>query len=189
MRRAALFLPLLALGCARDDTLMPLEVGQEVTYVVKTGFASAIEPVKIVRNLPVAGVRGVEMTGPLGSSRLAWKDGVLLADATSHGRFSPPIPLLDAKLTEKSKPRTWHGRLEILGQEQPANAILTQKKETIALGSRRVATTVSTLTLDLPASNGKIELISWYQPGTGLVQQEQRTNGRRVLRLELLSGP
>jgi hypothetical protein len=189
VRRAALFLPLLALGCARDDALMPLEVGQEVTYVAKNGFSSTIEPVKIVRELPVAGVKGVEMTGPLGTSRMAWKDGVLYADATSHGRFSPPLPMLDSQATEKSKPRTWHGRLEILGREQPAGARLTHKKETIPLGSRRVATTVATLTLDLPASNGKIELISWYQPGTGLVQQEQRTNGRRVLRLELLSGP
>ncbi|MGV3617709.1 MAG: hypothetical protein ACO1SV_20480 [Fimbriimonas sp.] len=185
MRRVALFLPLLAIGCARQDALMPLEVGRDVTYVVRTGFSSSVEPVRITRLLPVAGVRGAELTGPLGTARMAWKEGVLYADSTAHGRFSPPLPLL----AEDAKDRTWHGRLEILGREQPASAKLTHKKETLRLGSRKVATTLANLVMELPASKGKIELDSWYQPGVGLVQQEQRTNGRRVIRLELLSGP
>jgi hypothetical protein len=185
VRYVALLFPLVLLGCAREDALMPLEVGREVTYVVRTGFASGVEPVRVVRRLPVAGVRGAELTGPLGSARLAWKDGVLLADATSHGRFSPPLPLL----AEDGKARTWHGRLETLGREQPASAKLVHTKETLRLGSRRVATTLAKLTMELPASKGLIELDSWYQPGVGLVQQEQRTNGRRVLQLQLLSGP
>lgn len=186
MRRAALLLTLLIpLGCARDDALMPLEVGREVSYVVRTGFTSTVEPVRVARRLPVAGVRGAELVGPMGASRLAWREGVLYADSTVNGRFSPPLPLL----AEDGKQRTWHGRLETLGQEQPASAILKHEKETLRLGSRRVATTLAKVVLDLPDSKGTIELDSWYQPGTGLVQQEQRTNGRRVLQLQLLSGP
>lgn len=172
-------------GCSEPDRLMPLGNGHEVTYLVKTGLAARVEPVRVVRNLPVAGVEGAELSGPLGTSRLAWKDGVLVADSLVNGRFSPPLPLL---ATDR-KARTWHGRVETLGREQPGSAKLVHDQETLSLGARKVFTTKATLTLDLPQAGGKIEVISWYQSAVGLVQQEQRTNGQLVLQLQLLSGP
>jgi hypothetical protein len=164
---------------------MPLDPGRQVTYTVKTGLASRVEPMRITRELPVAGVSGVEVAGPLGASRLAWRDGLLAADATANARFKPPIPLLAPDL----KDRTWKGTVEAAGQIQSATATLRNEKDTITLGARKVLTTKSTLALDLPESKGSIELISWFQPGVGLVQQEQRTNGQFVLHLQLLSGP
>ena len=164
---------------------MPLKPGHEITYLVRTGLAARVEPVRVVRSLPVAGVNGAELSGPLGTSRLAWKDGVLVADSTTHGRFSPPLPLM----SNDGKDRVWDGHVETLGRVQPGHAKLTQTKETLSLGSRRIFTTKATLTLELPESNGRIELVSWFQPTVGLVQQEQRTNGQLVLQLQLLSGP
>jgi len=67
--------------------------------------------------------------------------------------------------------------------------VLTHQRETLTLGTRRVATTLAKVVLDLPESHSQIELDSWFQPGVGLVQQEQRTNGRRVIQLQMLSGP
>jgi len=96
---------------------MPLEVGRKTTYVIRTGFAGRVEPVEITRKLPVADVEGVELTGALGTARLAWKRGVLYADSTANGRFAPSLPLL----AEDRRMRSWHGRLETLGKEQPAH--------------------------------------------------------------------
>lgn len=164
---------------------MPLEVGHEITYLVKTGFTSRVDSVRVARKLPVAGVLGAELKSGLGVSHVAWRNGVLVADATSHGRFDPPLPLV----AEDGKPRGWHGEIETLGQRQEANGKLTQKQETLRIGTRNLATTHSVLTVNILGSGGEIVVDSWFQPDVGLVQQEQRTNGRRVLQIQLLSGP
>jgi len=162
---------------------MPMEAGRTLKYVVRSGFDTRVEAVTVARRLTVAGTDGYEMKGPLGVSRVAWKDGVLLAEATSNAWFRPAIPLV----AEDGKDRTYHGRIEVLGKESPANATLTHKTEKIEVRNRRVSTTLATLTVKVP--KGTIELTTWYQPGIGVVRQEQRTNGQRVVQMQLLSGP
>ena len=129
------------------------------------------------------GTTGFELAGPMGVSRLAWKDGVLLAKQTANARFEPPIPLV----TVDGKDRKWSGRMESLGKFSQATAELIQKKEKIEVGSRQVQTVFTVLTVR--KDGGTIELSSWFQPGVGLVQQEQRTGGKLILRMEMLGQP
>ncbi len=177
-----LLLPLVV-GCSKQPELMPMKIGSQTSYVVRYGLDSKVEPVKVVREVPIAGVTGYELAGPLGVSRLAWKDGVLLAAATTNARFDPPIPLLAVD----GKDRTWSGTVESLGKKQAATATLVHKSEKIELISKKVDTTLSTLTLSLP--KGTVELSSWFQSGVGLVQQEQRTGPVVVVRLEMVRRP
>jgi limonene-1,2-epoxide hydrolase len=71
-----------------------------------------------------------------------------------------------------------------MGKERPGSAVLTERLDRVELGTRKVTAILATLSLRIP--NGKIELESWYQDGVGLIQQEQRTNGARIVQLQLL---
>ena len=80
---------------------------------------------------------------------------------------------------------TWHGRVVSLGKERPGSAVLTERfDKEIDVGTRKASIILATVTLTIP--NGRIELDSWYEDGLGLVQQEQRTNGARIVQLQLL---
>jgi hypothetical protein len=176
------------LGCGTRTEWFPMKLGNHWNYQVRAGFDRRVEPVKVLRALTVASTDGFELAGPLGVSRLAWKHGVLLAESTVNARFAPPLPLLipGADLS-KSAPKQvaiWHGRVVTLGRERPGSAVITEQLEKIDVGSQKVSTILATVTLHTPS--GKIELDSWYQEGVGLVQQEQRTNGVRIVQLQLL---
>jgi len=174
-------------GCGSQTGWFPMKVGRHWTYQVRAGFDRRVGAVKVLRPLPVASVDGFELAGPMGVSRLAWKHGTLLADSTVNAEFSPPLPLLVPSADLTKDPRrvaTWHGRVVSLGKERPGNAVLTEKTDKIEVGTQKVATILATVSLRTPS--GQIELESWYQEGVGLVQQEQRTNGARIVQLQLL---
>jgi len=178
------FLPALLLaGCGGGHPLMPLAVGRSTTYVVKFGFDSRVEPVKVTRRIAVAGVDGYELAGPLGVSRLAWNKGTLYSDQAVNASFEPSLPML----AEDAKDRVWHGRVVSMGKVNPATARLVHKKSSVVIGGRKLDTTLAVLTLTIPG--GEIELDSWYAPEIGLVQQEQRTNNVRVVQLQMVTAP
>lgn len=170
-------------GCSGEPDLMPMRVGTSITYVVTHGLQRFVEPVKVTSSLPIMGRTGYEFTGPMGVSRLVWKDGVLYASQAANARFYPPIPLV----TLDGKGRKWQGRLESLDTVADATAELNQKAEKLSLGPRQISTTRSVLTVTM--SRGSIELTTWFQSGVGIVQQEQRTGAELVLRMEMLGGP
>ena len=178
----------LLVGCGSGDEYMPMKVNKRWTYRVTAGFDRHTVPIRVVREVTVASTRGYELASTLGVSRIAWKGGRLVADSMVNAQFSPPIPLLIPGLElEKNKVKTaasWHGRVYVLGRELPASAILTQQNDTVDSGTHKVSTILATLTVRLPS--GVLELESWYQSGVGLVQQEQRTNGTRIVQLTLL---
>ena len=182
---AGLFAATLMAGCGSSQSeYMPLKVGSQSTYLVSAGFEKMVDPIRVTRAIPVAGTTGFELTGTFGTSRLAWKGGELVAAQTSNAFFSPPIPLL----TSDGKERKWSGRVESMGTRSQATATLTQKdKETISIGTKQYTTRATELTINLP--RGTIVINSWFDPKVGVVQQEQRTNGKFVLRLELLRAP
>jgi hypothetical protein len=137
-----------------------------------------------VREIPVAGTTGYELSASYGTSRLAWKDGRLLAAQTTNAFFDPPIPLV----SEDGKDISWSGRIESMGKISQATATLTQKKnEALQIAAKRYTTQATQLKINLP--RGTILIDSWFVPKIGLVQQEQRTNDKFVLRMELLHGP
>ena len=199
-------------GCGSRDDWFPMKKGKHWKYQVRSGFETRVEPVSVLRPLAVASAEGFELTGPLGTSRLGWRNGTLYADLSSNAQFIPAVPLLvpgvqhskeEQRHIDEQKKKlkagirikkddliddkpaaTWHGRVVVLGKERAASAVLREVAETIPLGVRNVATIHATLTVKLP--NGNIVLESWYQQGVGLVQQEQRTNGTRIVQLQLL---
>jgi len=131
-------------GCSSSRTYFPLEVGKTWTYHVRAGLAITVEDVKVMRRLAVAGTVGYEVGGHLGFSRLAWKNGVLMADSLPNTRFSPPMPMLvpgdfrtvreaDAlKATVRRRPvQSWQGFVETMGRSEPAKAELYQEEATL----------------------------------------------------------
>lgn len=160
---------------------MPLDEGRTWTYSVRTGFDAAVESVKTVRPISVAGASGVELKGPLGVSRLAWKDGILYASETAGARFVPALPLC----VPAGKDVTYHGRMESSrGQVAASGTVSSAEGAIVKLGAREFRTLRTTVVLK--AGEDGIELITWFAPDVGIVQQEQRTNTVLDAQLQLL---
>lgn len=175
---------LLACGCARTS-YFPMEQGEAWTYSVRTGLGiTSVEQVKVARAMSVAGTDGWELTGPLGTSRLAWKDGVLVGETFSNLRFDPAVPLLVSG--GKPAERAWRGTISHLGQEWEAVGTLSQTKGKDTIGTKEVAVVRTELTLQLP--DRKILVESTYTERLGLVRQRQETDGRFDVALEYLGG-
>lgn len=179
---------LLALSGCRgggDSDLMPLRVGSEWKYNVSGKFAKYVEPIRINREIGVAGTKGVELSSPLGSSSLAWKKGVLYADRLSGTVYSPPLPLL----TEDAQKVDWQGSASWPTKGTlKAVARLTQEQQKLQLDARTYNTTCSRLQIIVDGTKS-IELTTWYAPGVGIIRQEQRTGGDLDIRIDYLSGP
>ncbi len=143
-----------------------------------------VEEVKVLRKVPVAGVTGYELGGPMGQSRIAWKDGILVAQQLPNATFNPPIPLLVGGVEKAT--RDWKGMIGAVGKGTPASATLIQEGDTQSFTGRPIRTTRATLTII--AGSQKIELITWYQKGQGPIKQEQRTNDSLQVLLEAING-
>jgi hypothetical protein len=180
-------LPLLSIaglvGCAKQSDLMPLKLGTSATYEVSYGLEKHVEPLTISRSLPVDGVTGFELSGPMGVSRVAWHNGELRAAQTANAWFDPAIPIL----ADDKKDRQWSGRVGVMGVKSLAKAVLTHKQDKLDMGSKAVEATLAELTITLP--RGTIVVDSWFQPGVGLVRQEQRTADKLVVSMEMIGGP
>lgn len=162
---------------------MPLQVGKSWTYRVVSGLDSRVETVKAVRPVAVDGVEGVELTGPLGVSRLAWNGGSLVAESTGSLRFHPALPLL----ARNQSAQRWTGRVTWLGRDIPATAQTVQRQRPLTLDSRSIESTESDVTLQLPTR--AIQLTTWFEPGVGIVRQEQHSGYTLDIDLELIEGP
>ena len=175
---------LLLAGCGGGQRdLMPLQVGKSWTYRVVSGLDSRVESVKVVRPVAVDGVEGVEINGPLGISRLAWKSNSLVTESTGSLRFRPALPLL----ARNQSSQNWTGWVTWLGREIPATAQTTQKSKSLTLNSRSIESTESDVVLQLPSR--AIHLTTWFESGVGIVRQEQHTGYTLDIGLELIEGP
>lgn len=195
MKRLAGLLPmaLLASGCGSSHPLFPLREGNEWTYSVKTALSEFIAKVKVSGRVPVAGMDGYELTSTMGVSRLVWKGDVLYASALSGTRFHPPLPLLRA--TEEDHSFRQQVRMYSGGKTYDVDATIDQKTQPYTRAGRRFRATVTTALLRL--SDREIEIRSVYAPGTGLLEQVQRTRSigqgdsrtQFDLQMDCISGP
>lgn len=171
-------------GCSPGRNLLPSEPGTKWTYDVRTGFgAGHVEDVRVARRLSVAGTEGFELSGPLGQSRMAWKEGTLWMDRTNGVSFDPPAPLLKADESAAS----WKGKLRMPFGTEVATGSLSHGKETLKIAGRNFETTRSELSFERAV--GTTTITTWFAAGTGIVRQEQRTRGALDLRLEWVAGP
>lgn len=175
-----IFLP----GCKGvDDSLMPMTVGKSWKYSISAGFDSYVLPVKVVRELSVANTRGFELSGPLGTSRLAWTETGLVAERLNNTQFIPPLPLVSN--VDNDKGTRWKGRVINADRTTAATALQVQSNDPdTMIGVQKTATVRSTVNLKMGAS--ELELITWFQSGQGIVMQEQRTDNRLLVRLSIL---
>jgi hypothetical protein len=172
-------------GCRGGPSLMPLDIGHKWTYIVKSprSFDTYVTPIKVARRISVAGVEGVELTSDLGVSRLAWVGDGLMAERLIGTQFSPPLPLVFG--TNETYERPWKGQVTFVDNASPATATQSQKAfDDFPLGGKKIHTIISTIHLKTAARS--IELLTWFAPGRGIVQQEQRTDGTLLVRLSLL---
>lgn len=183
-------------GCRSGSDLMPLEVGRSWTYDVKApqSFGRYITAFKVSRRLSVANSTGVEVTSELGASRLAWVGGGLFAERLASAQFRPPLPLLFE--AEETHERPWNGRVEFVESASPtwkdfvldhglAKATQSQKADDeLTYGGKKIHCVKSTVHLKTTAHD--IELLTWFSAGLGIVQQEQRTDGKLLVQLKLL---
>lgn len=179
------------IGCGADDRLMPLRVGNEWSYDVKTGLPESVASVKITREVPVAGITGYELNGPMGLSRVAWKGEMLVATVLGNARFHPPLPLLNS--IEEKQTTKWSGRMYSLGRTYEAQATLSQESTPLTREGRKYRAIKTVMLIRLPSR--ELEIQTWYAPGVGILNQVQRTReggegvGRFDIELDYLSGP
>jgi hypothetical protein len=169
-------------GCAGSPDLFPLEVGRSWTFSVRTGYVTYVEPVAVEREIAVAGARGYELVGPLGTMRLAWRGRVLLGERFANLIAAPPLPLLVDSVGAET--RSWRGSLHTLDGTKRAEATLRQEPQKVRVANRDFDGVMASLSIRMEGR--AIELMTWYAPGVGPVRQEQRTDGRLDVAMELL---
>lgn len=178
-------------GCDSRDNLFPLRVGNEWSYGVKTGLADYVEAIKVSRQVPVAGVQGYELTSSMGITRIAWKGETLYARVLTGTRFEPPLPILNG--AEEKHTYRWEGSIYSAGKAYKGTATIEQDAESLTQSGHKLNTIKSVITVRLP--DREIRTESFYAPGTGLVNQVERTtlNGQETARFDVemdyLSGP
>jgi len=164
---------------------MPLAVGHVWTYEVHGRRLGQVVEMRVSRRIAVDDVSGYELTGPLGTARLAWNGPRLMAETLCGTTYDPPIPLLDARLPQK--PLVWSGVVMAPAAVSEAGATLTHLATDIMFASRKDAA-VETI-LKLQAGRRRIELDSWFVDGVGLVKQEERTDDVETVRMSMTGGP
>jgi hypothetical protein len=176
---------------------MPFEVGHSQLYKVQAGFESYVTTIKVARDISVANTQGYELTSNLGVSRLAWVGDSLVAERLVNTQFVPPLPLLYR--SEETHDRIWKGRVVFVDVAAPTSAdFLAGKKLVTATESQNGDDQISfrgnkihcvRSTVNLETAAHKIEITTWFSSGLGIVRQEQRTDGKLLIKLDLLDEP
>jgi hypothetical protein len=172
-------------GCRGASDLMPLEVGREWKYIVQasTDFKSYVTPMRVTREISVANAKGFEIVSDLGVSRLAWVGDGLMADRTAGTQFSPALPLLFA--TDETFERKWKGEVTFVDKASPAHGTQSQKADDELVFEGKKLHCIKS-TIRLKTASRDIELITWFSSGLGIVQQEQRTDEKLLVKVKLL---
>jgi hypothetical protein len=152
---------------------------------VRAGFLSRVEDLSVTRSISVADVQGWEVSGSMGNSRLAWKDGNLLIEDLPGTRLSPAIPILFGNSDKASV--KWSGIAKTLSGSREATAEIVQANDTVTIGGRTYETKRSEITLS--GLGSPILLTTWFNEGIGMLRQEQRVGDQLVRSMEYLAGP
>lgn len=124
------------------------------------------------------------LSGSGGDNRLAWVNNRLIASEFSAMKFDPPITLL--KPETDAAQWTYNGLAESRTVKESVNAALNQQKETVKVGDESRDTL--RVSLEMEFHGERITLDTWFERGTGIVRQEQHSDGLFVVSLELISG-
>jgi hypothetical protein len=189
------WVPLFALlGCGQGGpSYMLLKEGKEWSYQVKSSFHDNVVTMKVGKPISVGGLRGYSLESELGESRFAWDGRVLVASKLANTIFVPPIPILaEDKIPDKKNAREnefvpaipWKGRITSFGKSRAASGNLSQRRSILQTVTGDVSVVETVVKLDIGAI--PMELRTWFERGKGIVKQEQRTNRKWLVGLELL---
>ncbi|MBW7929290.1 MAG: hypothetical protein H3C58_14635 [Fimbriimonadaceae bacterium] len=167
-------------GCAEPPSVFPLREGWSGTYQVTGAFLPQVEDIKVVRRSTVAGEPGWVLGGALGESRLAWKDGVLVAEQLAGTWYAPPLPILRSTSGDEE----WRGVAVTLGKAKAISGTLIQRDEKVEFADKKTPSTH--VVLDLAEPGAKIEIQIWYAKGLGPIRWEHRRNTALVQKAVLM---
>jgi hypothetical protein len=141
--------------------------------------AAEVMQVKCTRTLQVGDSEGWLVSGPGGESAYAWDGCVLRAGRMGAMTFEPPIGVLQGDQAEA----TWDytGTVTARSVSGKATARLTQQP---AKGEGRFSDALRVrMVIDL--GDNSLEVVTTYARDVGIIEQEQRNNGRTVSRAQL----
>jgi hypothetical protein len=161
-----------------DQSFFPMRMGQTWTFQVQDDFDRYVDDVRVVGAVNVGPVKGWQLRGKMGTSRLGWSGDTLLASELGGRHFDPPLPIFSRS------PRSWKGTMFSAGMRTPVAATVTSEKTVEKYGGRSYDAVQTTVLLT--GAGQQVKLDSWFVSGIGLLRQEQRTGDRRDRRIEYL---
>jgi hypothetical protein len=186
MKSAAItILILLVCGCNRSASLMPSRSGLKWTYSIRTPFSVSIDEARISGTTPVGDSLGFVLSTPVGETLMAWQQSQLVVGRAGGTGFHPPVPIYDSNLGEGKV--QWMGQMIVSGTIRKAHAELRQRRERLDSAGKSFDCVKTDVMIATP--EGKVDLTTWLSPGVGIVRQEQRNNGKFVVRIEWINGP
>jgi hypothetical protein len=189
-----LLLGLLTLvGCQRPSTApMPLAEGARWNYAVFVPPQRYFDELKVGEPISVAGTNGFEVSSNMGVARLGWKNGILYASQTANARFEPALPLYTPTIRPKAEPgksepdENYRGTLTAGGETIRVTGRVFREEKLQAITANGVEYKAILCEAALVGGGRRFNLKTWFVNGIGIVQQEQRINGRLLVQLQML---
>jgi hypothetical protein len=157
-----------------------MKVGSKWFYMSRSGLRSLPDNLEVTGRVAIGDVQGYELTGDLGVVHLGWRGGRLVSDEMSGSRFTPPLPIL----APAERKADWRGWVYTADRREPAKAFVTHSVIQLDQPGRSVKTVLSQV--DMKLADRSVQLLTWFEPGVGIVRQVQRTNQRSDLMIEFL---
>lgn len=168
-----------------NDANFPLKAGNTWVYEASTPIGKNVRTLRVDGPTSVGPYHGMALTSEAGETDLAWNNGTLMASKLSGVTFVPPLPLV--KESGGKSEWSWQGKMRTPTGFFDARATMTSSPEERLVVGRKAKTTQVGMNIDAPGI--KMEILSWYERGVGLVGQEQRNAGSLVTKLVYVSGP
>ena len=179
------FIPLMLVGCTQSSELMPLKVGQSWIYESITPIGKNVRTVTVQKRVSVNRDEGYELHSESGITNVVWSHGTLYAGKLAGTLYTPPLPMVRSGVDKAE----WNWEGQIRSPLRSVDGMAQGKQEVVdrTVGGHKTKATQVTLTISV--GKKKLEVVTWYGAGTGVVGQEERVDGVLVNKLSYVSGP
>lgn len=144
--------------------------------------AAEVVEVKCAERRQVGDAEGWLLTGLGGETILAWDGCILRASRLGAMTFDPPIAVLQA---DKEK-AAWNYQGKVTATSVPGRVSVAITQEPVELESQQGGKGLK-VTFAISIDGRKIDLVTTFAEGIGIVTQEQRNDGIGVSLVTLMS--
>ncbi len=144
--------------------------------------AAEVVEVKCAERRQVGDAEGWLLSGLGGETILAWDGCILRASRLGAMTFDPPIAVLQADREEA----TWDYQGKATARSIPGLVKVAVTQEPVELDSQRGGKGLK-VTMAISLDGRKIDLVTTFARGIGIVSQEQRNDGVGVSLVTLMS--